>query len=150
MEPVALKSRTEPDFPRRQGSCSLLPRMPGQGNKCSAPHLPAAPPWVTPTFPARGQLHPALLGPRAWRRAELGVSWAQSLCTGLSRAAAGASSRLGEQLPPEQHSLLPTGQHFLGRGESEQRLQGDFKYSSRSGRNIYPPACSNMLHFLTL
>lgn len=97
---------------------------------------------ATPTLPAWGSFTRPCLGPRACRRAELGLSWAQTLWTGLSRASKGASSRLAEQLPP--------GQHSLGRGESDQQLQGDFKHSIRSGRDIYTPACSNMLHFLTL
>lgn len=132
--------------------------MAGQGNKRSAPRLPEAPPQSEPTASTLDEAPtpafaccwvPPPLG--SYSREEVrprGVLQRSSGKTPLGWRGPGATADIvsGMGTAAARKAALPV----LESGESEQRLEGDFKYSNRSGRNIYTPAFSNMLYFLTL
>lgn len=121
---------------------SQPPSTDARPRKQTAPHLPAAPPQSQP--------------PHSHRGAHLLLS-----CTSSSRTQnqvrPGAVLQRFPANPPRGstargRSRCPQGSApcELESRESEQRPEGNFKCSSRTGRNIYTPAFSNMLHFLTL
>lgn len=122
------------------------PSVDARPRKQTAPHLPVAPPQSQPTA---STADPSQSSPAARLHCHRPPGLRTSSDPGVFSSA--SQQILLRAAQPWGHSWCPQGSIpcVLESGESEQRPEGNFKCSSRSGRNIYTPAFSNVLYFLT-